>query len=125
MPDAITELESPETEPEPMSSMSFLEHLEELRTRIFHALIAIAIGMGFHLSAGALNQAALARDRARAAAVCWIAVAGAFVAWMLTDAIAGVVLRAEVGYAGATGVAVGLVLLLISRPVTRLMGGVK
>ena len=46
MPDAITELESPETEPEPMSSMSFLEHLEELRTRIFHALIAIAIGMG-------------------------------------------------------------------------------
>ncbi len=47
MPDAITELESPETEPEPMPSMSFLEHLEELRTRIFHALIAIAIGMGF------------------------------------------------------------------------------
>ena len=26
--------------------MSFLEHLEELRTRIFHALVAIAIGMG-------------------------------------------------------------------------------
>jgi sec-independent protein translocase protein TatC len=26
--------------------MSFLEHLEELRTRIFHALIAIGIGMG-------------------------------------------------------------------------------
>jgi len=46
MPDAVTELESPETEPEQMPSMSFLEHLEELRTRIFHALIAIAIGMG-------------------------------------------------------------------------------
>jgi len=30
-----------------------------------------------------------------------------------------------VGYAGSTGIAVGLVLLLISRPVTRLMGGVK
>ncbi len=30
-----------------------------------------------------------------------------------------------VGYAGATGIAVGLALLLISRPVTRLMGGVK
>jgi proton-dependent oligopeptide transporter, POT family len=30
-----------------------------------------------------------------------------------------------VGYAGGTGIAVGLVLLLISRPVTRLMGGVK
>lgn len=30
-----------------------------------------------------------------------------------------------VGYAGATGVAFGLVLLLISKPVTRLMGGVR
>jgi POT family proton-dependent oligopeptide transporter len=30
-----------------------------------------------------------------------------------------------VGYAGGLGVAVGLVLLLISRPVTKLMGGVK
>jgi POT family proton-dependent oligopeptide transporter len=30
-----------------------------------------------------------------------------------------------VGYAGGTGIAVGLLLLLISRPVTRLMGGVK
>ena len=30
-----------------------------------------------------------------------------------------------VGYAGGTGIAVGVVLLLISRPVTRLMGGVK
>jgi POT family proton-dependent oligopeptide transporter len=30
-----------------------------------------------------------------------------------------------VGYAGGTGIAVGLVLLLISRPVSKLMGGVK
>jgi POT family proton-dependent oligopeptide transporter len=30
-----------------------------------------------------------------------------------------------VGYAGGTGIAVGVVLLLISRPVTKLMGGVK
>jgi POT family proton-dependent oligopeptide transporter len=30
-----------------------------------------------------------------------------------------------VGYAGATGIAFGLILLLISKPVTRLMGGVK
>ncbi|MCU1335909.1 MAG: amino acid/peptide transporter, partial [Bryobacterales bacterium] len=30
-----------------------------------------------------------------------------------------------VGYAGGLGIAVGLILLLISRPVTRLMGGVK
>ncbi len=31
-----------------------------------------ALGMGLHLVSGALNQAALARDRARAAAACWL-----------------------------------------------------
>ena len=46
MSDTVAELEPQESEREPMNSMSFLEHLEELRTRIFHALIAIAIGMG-------------------------------------------------------------------------------
>ena len=30
-----------------------------------------------------------------------------------------------VGYAGGLGIAVGVVLLLLSRPVTRMMGGVK
>src|SRR5437868_6803340 len=46
MPEAATEVEPQESEREPMSSMSFLEHLEELRTRIFHSLIAVAAGMG-------------------------------------------------------------------------------
>lgn len=46
MPEAATQLEPQETDQEQMPSMSFLEHLEELRTRIFHALIAVAIGMG-------------------------------------------------------------------------------
>jgi sec-independent protein translocase protein TatC len=46
MPEAATELEPQQAEQEQMPSMSFLEHLEELRTRIFHALIAVAIGMG-------------------------------------------------------------------------------
>jgi sec-independent protein translocase protein TatC len=46
MPEAVTELEPQESEGEPMTSMSFLEHLEELRTRIFHSLIAVAAGMG-------------------------------------------------------------------------------
>ena len=45
MPEVPT-LEAPETEEERMPAMSFLEHLEELRTRIFHALVAVAIGMG-------------------------------------------------------------------------------
>ena len=34
-------------------------------------LALIGLGMGMHLTSGALNQAALARDRARTAAVCW------------------------------------------------------
>jgi sec-independent protein translocase protein TatC len=46
MPEAATQLEAPESEQEQMPSMSFLEHLEELRTRIFHAIIAVLAGMG-------------------------------------------------------------------------------
>jgi sec-independent protein translocase protein TatC len=44
MPETPT-LEPPAIEEERMPSMSFLEHLEELRTRIFHAVVAVAIGM--------------------------------------------------------------------------------
>jgi sec-independent protein translocase protein TatC len=42
----VAELEPQESEREPMTSMSFLQHLEELRTRIFHSLAAVAVGMG-------------------------------------------------------------------------------
>jgi O-antigen/teichoic acid export membrane protein len=65
-------------------------------------LALMGVGMGLHLASGALNQAALARDRARAAAACWLLAAVVFVAWMLAGAVHGQVLRAEVGYAGAT-----------------------
>jgi O-antigen/teichoic acid export membrane protein len=65
-------------------------------------LALIGVGMGLHLCAGALNQAALARDRARAAACCWLLAAALFVGWMLLPAIGEQLLRAEVGYAGAT-----------------------
>jgi O-antigen/teichoic acid export membrane protein len=65
-------------------------------------LALIGIGMGLHLTSGALNQAALARDRARAAAGCWLLAAVVFLAWMLTPAISEQLLRAEIGYAGAT-----------------------
>jgi O-antigen/teichoic acid export membrane protein len=64
-------------------------------------LALIAVGMGMHLSAGALNQAALARGQASAAAGLWLAAAAIFVAWMLSGAIANQILRTEVGYAGA------------------------
>jgi O-antigen/teichoic acid export membrane protein len=65
-------------------------------------LALIGVGMGLHLASGALNQAALARDRARAAAGCWLLAAVVFVAWMLLPAVADQLLRAEIGYAGAT-----------------------
>jgi O-antigen/teichoic acid export membrane protein len=64
-------------------------------------LAVIAIGMGFHLCAGTLNQAALARGHARAAAVLWLAAATAFVVWMLVPIVDDELVRAEVGYAGA------------------------
>jgi O-antigen/teichoic acid export membrane protein len=64
----------------------------------------VALGMGAHLVAGTLNQAALARDRAGAAAACWFAAAAGFVAWMLVDVVDDQLLRAEIGYAGAATV---------------------
>jgi O-antigen/teichoic acid export membrane protein len=65
-------------------------------------LALVAVGMGAHLAAGTLNQAALARDRAAAAAACWLVVAAGFVSWMLTNAVGDELLRAEIGYASAS-----------------------
>jgi len=65
-------------------------------------LALVGVGMGMHLTSGALNQAALARNRARAAALCWGVAACAFLAWMLTPAVANQLSRTEIGYAGAT-----------------------
>ena len=72
-------------------------------------LAAIAIGMGFHLSAGAFTQAALARGRAAAAATAWIVCAVAVVGWMLLEVVDDALVRAEVGYtAAAAALAVAL-----------------
>jgi len=75
-------------------------------------LALIGIGMGLHLTSGALNQAALARDRAGAAAACWIVSAVLFVAWMLSPAVSDELLRTEIGYAGATLLLAGTLALL-------------
>ena len=64
-------------------------------------LAVIALGMGFHLCAGTLNQAALARGHDRAAAGAWLIAAVVFVAWMLAPVVDNQLVRAEVGYAGA------------------------
>ncbi|HEY5286372.1 MAG TPA: hypothetical protein VIJ50_04635 [Solirubrobacteraceae bacterium] len=65
-------------------------------------LALIGLGMGMHLTSGALNQAALARNQARTAAVCWIMAAVVFVAWMLVPLVSEELLRTEIGYLGAT-----------------------
>jgi hypothetical protein len=77
-------------------------------------LALLAVGMGLHLSAGALNQAALARGRAGLAAVLWLAAAAVFVVWMLTGVIADQIVRLEVGYAAAAGL-LALALLVLYR----------
>jgi O-antigen/teichoic acid export membrane protein len=82
-------------------------------------LALIGIGMGLHLVSGTLNQAALARDRARAAALCWILAAGAFLAWMLLPTVGDQLLRTEIGYTGATALLAGALALVYRRASTQ------
>jgi O-antigen/teichoic acid export membrane protein len=78
-------------------------------------LALVALGMGFHLIAGTLNQAALARRRAGLAAFAWLLCAALFVAWVAAPTISSEVLRVEVGYCGATFLLSGLLLGLYRR----------
>ena len=78
-------------------------------------LALVAIGMGFHLIAGTLNQAALARRRAGLAAAAWLLCAALFVAWMVSPVIGDEVLRVETGYFGAAFLLSGLLLGLYRR----------
>jgi O-antigen/teichoic acid export membrane protein len=64
-------------------------------------LALVALGMGAHLTAGTLTQAALARDRAGTAAACWLLTAALYTAFMVSPIIDDELLRAEVGYGGA------------------------
>jgi O-antigen/teichoic acid export membrane protein len=65
-------------------------------------LAIVALGMGCHLAAGTLNQAALARGRQRAAAFAWAGAALVLVAWLAVPIVDDVLLRVQVGYLGAT-----------------------
>jgi O-antigen/teichoic acid export membrane protein len=78
-------------------------------------LAAVALGMGAHLAAGTLNQAALARDHAGAAAAAWLVSAVVFVAWMLTSIVADSLARAEIGYLGAAVLLCALLTLVYRR----------
>jgi O-antigen/teichoic acid export membrane protein len=64
-------------------------------------LVLVSLGMGLYLSAATLNQALLARARARQASACWVATAVAFVAFLLLPVIDDPVLQVEVGFLGA------------------------
>jgi O-antigen/teichoic acid export membrane protein len=79
-------------------------------------LAAVALGMGAHLVAGTLNQAALARDHAGAAAACWLISAAAFLAWMLSPIVGDELVRAEVGYLLGASLLCVLLTLVYRRP---------
>jgi O-antigen/teichoic acid export membrane protein len=67
-------------------------------------LALVGLGMGLHLVSGTLNQAALARGRARLASLAWLTAAALFVVFVATPTITAEVTRVEVGYFGATAV---------------------
>ena len=71
-------------------------------------LVLISLGMGLYLAAATLNQALLARGRARQACVAWVAAAAGFVAFLLFVDFDDPVLGVEVGYVGAALVLCGL-----------------
>jgi O-antigen/teichoic acid export membrane protein len=77
-------------------------------------LAVVGLGMGLHLVAGTLNQAALARGRAARAGAAWLAVAALYFVWTLLPVIDDQLLRVEVGYAGATAL-LSFALLLVYR----------
>jgi O-antigen/teichoic acid export membrane protein len=65
-------------------------------------LMLVGLGMGFHLTAGTLNQAALARRRGAQAAAAWLASAALFLGWLLITPLEDLVLAVEIGYCATT-----------------------
>lgn len=78
-------------------------------------LAIVALGMGFHLAAGTLNQAALARGRQRAAAGAWLFAAALLVAWIALPIVDDELVRVETGYALATAVLCALLAVIYRR----------
>jgi O-antigen/teichoic acid export membrane protein len=65
-------------------------------------LMLVGLGMGFHLTAGTLNQAALARRRGAQAAAAWLGSAALFLIWLLVTPLDDPVLAVELGYCATT-----------------------
>jgi O-antigen/teichoic acid export membrane protein len=66
-------------------------------------LMLVGLGMGLHLTANTLNQAALARGRGRAAAAAWLTAAALFLLWLVLSPLDDELLAVELGYAATTG----------------------
>jgi O-antigen/teichoic acid export membrane protein len=81
-------------------------------------LLLVTAGMGFYLSSGTFNQAALARGQARLSAICWVTAAIAFLVWNLLP-ILDEFRRVEVGFLGAAALLCGLLYMLYRSPRTR------
>jgi O-antigen/teichoic acid export membrane protein len=78
-------------------------------------LVLISLGMGLYLAAATLNQALLARAHARAACVCWLAAAAAYVGFLLIPGFDDRVVQVEIGYAGGALVLCSLLYTLYRR----------
>ncbi len=78
-------------------------------------LVLISIGMGMYLAAATLNQALLARGKARQACTVWVAAAAGFVVFLLAADFDDPVLGVEVGYVGAAALLCGLLYALYRR----------
>jgi O-antigen/teichoic acid export membrane protein len=77
-------------------------------------LMLVGLGMGFHLTAGTLNQAALARRRGAQAAAAWLGAAVVFMVWLLPSPLDDPVLEVELGYCATTAL-LAVALWLIER----------
>lgn len=85
-------------------------------------LAVVGLGMGLHLVAGTLNQAALARGRARLASGAWLLAAGLFVLLVAEPTISDEVMRVEVGYFTAALVLCGLLWAIHRRGAAQMRG---
>ena len=65
-------------------------------------LMLVGLGMGFHLTAGTFNQAALARRRGAQAATAWLASAALFLLWLALTPLDDRLLAVEIGYCATT-----------------------
>jgi O-antigen/teichoic acid export membrane protein len=79
-------------------------------------LVLISVGMGLYLCAATLNQALLARARAREACTCWAGAALVYVLFLLLADFEDRVLQVEVGYLGGAVLLSGLLFALYRQP---------